>query len=194
MKITKLHLLLFVVIVLIGSFYVVQVQQEAVRRHEQQLMAAAAEAERQRAEVEERLRRFEAERAEKMQQVAVQVVAVAGEYWQMSEKSGRDVAQGQATLHQAKEVLALGKSEEAIELARRAIDELKRAPIKDVYWVVRRGDCLWRIAKMPRHYGKGAAWPRIWRANKKKIRDFDLIYPRQKLLIPGAVRTAEDRA
>lgn len=194
MKITKLHLLLIVIIVLIGCFYVVQVQQESMRRHEEQLIAAAAAADRKRAEIEERLRKEEAARAEKLQQVAVQVVAVAGEYWQMSQQSGRDVAEGQATLHQAKEVLAQGQSEEAIDLARRAIDELKRAPIKDVYWVVRRGDCLWRIAKMPRHYGRGAAWPRIWHANKKKIRDFDLIYPRQKLLIPNAVRQAEARA
>jgi nucleoid-associated protein YgaU len=49
---------------------------------------------------------------------------------------------------------------------------------------VRRGDSLWAIAKMPRHYGRGAFWTKIWRANEKKIPDFDIIYPRQVLLIP----------
>ena len=60
------------------------------------------------------------------------------------------------------------------------------APLKEKYgtYTVKRGDCLWNIAKMSEHYGRGAMWVDIWRANEKKIPDFDVIYRGQKLVIP----------
>jgi len=45
-------------------------------------------------------------------------------------------------------------------------------------------DCLWNIAKKPRFYGDPWKWKRIYRANTDKIKDPDLIYPGQRLVIP----------
>ncbi len=53
-------------------------------------------------------------------------------------------------------------------------------------YVVRRGDTLWGIAK--RHYGKGAKYRRIYKANRRKIRNPNRIYPRQHLYIPARRR------
>lgn len=45
-------------------------------------------------------------------------------------------------------------------------------------------DCLWRIAKRKEFYGNAKLWPRIYKANKSKIRNKNLIYPNQVLYIP----------
>jgi colicin import membrane protein len=50
-------------------------------------------------------------------------------------------------------------------------------------YVVRRGDSLWRIAR--RHYGRGSKFRRIYRANRRKIRNPDLIFPCQRFRVPG---------
>ncbi|MEM1307859.1 MAG: LysM peptidoglycan-binding domain-containing protein [Pseudomonadota bacterium] len=49
-------------------------------------------------------------------------------------------------------------------------------------YVVRRGDTLWRIAR--RHYGRGIKYHRIFRANRRKIRNPHLIYPCQRFRVP----------
>lgn len=51
----------------------------------------------------------------------------------------------------------------------------------ETYTVVK-GDCLWNIAK--RFYGDGSKYPIIYNANKDKIKNPNLIYPGQVLLIP----------
>lgn len=45
-------------------------------------------------------------------------------------------------------------------------------------------DCLWRIAEKEDIYSDAKLWPRIFEANKKTIRNKNLIYPKQKLNIP----------
>ncbi|NCN11347.1 MAG: DUF4398 domain-containing protein [Leptospira sp.] len=45
-------------------------------------------------------------------------------------------------------------------------------------------DCLWRIAKSKSNYGNPRLWPRIYEANKSKIKNKNLIYPNQVLYIP----------
>jgi hypothetical protein len=56
----------------------------------------------------------------------------------------------------------------------------KPAPPR-TYRVVK-GDCLWNIAL--KFYGKGSLWPRIFDANRSKIRDPHWIYPAQVFVIP----------
>jgi len=50
------------------------------------------------------------------------------------------------------------------------------------YYRVQSGDSLWRISR--RHYRAGARYRRIYRANRSRIRDPDLIYPCQMIYVP----------
>ncbi|MGL1936653.1 MAG: LysM peptidoglycan-binding domain-containing protein [Fibrobacterales bacterium] len=47
-----------------------------------------------------------------------------------------------------------------------------------------RRDCLWRIAENDEIYGDAFKWPQIYSANKDQIKDPDLIFPGQELVIP----------
>ncbi len=48
----------------------------------------------------------------------------------------------------------------------------------------RPAESLWRISKKKEIYGKGSKWTKIYDANRDKIKDPDLIYPGQELVIP----------
>ena len=50
------------------------------------------------------------------------------------------------------------------------------------YYVVKRGDCLWKIAK--KYYGNGALYTKIYNANRDRIKNPDLIYVNQRFIIP----------
>ncbi len=56
-------------------------------------------------------------------------------------------------------------------------------PTLDNYTIVP-GDCLWLIATYLSIYSDAKRWPEIYEANKDKIKDPDLIYPKQVLTIP----------
>jgi len=49
---------------------------------------------------------------------------------------------------------------------------------------VQPGNSLWRIAR--RVYGRGTRYTVIYEANRKSIRDPDLIYPGQVFIVPPA--------
>lgn len=49
-------------------------------------------------------------------------------------------------------------------------------------YTVKKGDCLWNIAK--KFYGKGSLYTKIYDANTKKIADPHWIYPGQVFVIP----------
>ena len=49
-------------------------------------------------------------------------------------------------------------------------------------YTVKKGDCLWNIAK--KFYGKGSAYTKIYDANTNKIANPNLIYPGQIFVIP----------
>ena len=195
-RITRFHMLLISIIVIIAGIYAYQLVQEKERRR----VMAAVEAQRQAVrEAQQRMIEEERRRQEllnRAETLAIEAVAVAGEYRLISIKENKDVTQGEASLRQAKEFLAKRDFDNAWELAHQSIGQFKAAPVLAVkkaavaekkYYSVKKGDCLWKIAKMPRHYGRGAAWVKIWNANKKKIPDFDIIYPRLKLLIPSTL-------
>jgi nucleoid-associated protein YgaU len=56
-------------------------------------------------------------------------------------------------------------------------------PTLDNYDVVP-GDCLWLIASYLSIYSNSKRWPEIYEVNKDKIKDPDLIYPKQVFVIP----------
>ena len=64
--------------------------------------------------------------------------------------------------------------------------------VKETNYTVVRGDHLWGIAKKSEHYGNGFAWPMIYKANRDKIKNPDLIYPQQVFSIPKL--TEEEKA
>lgn len=66
----------------------------------------------------------------------------------------------------------------------RMLDAWQEAP-KEIMYTVIKGDYLWKIAKKKEHYGNGFAWPVIYKANRDKIKDPDLIYPKQVFKIPN---------
>ena len=65
-------------------------------------------------------------------------------------------------------------------------------PPKEVNYTVVRGDCLWNIAKKQMFYGNGFAWPNIYKANRDKIKNPNLIFPKQVFTIPKL--TDEEKA
>ncbi len=48
--------------------------------------------------------------------------------------------------------------------------------------IIKRGDTLWHIAE--RYYGSGTQYTQIFQNNKDQIRDPDLIYPNQRVVLP----------
>jgi nucleoid-associated protein YgaU len=56
-----------------------------------------------------------------------------------------------------------------------------KAPATKTY-TVKKGDCLWNIAK--KYYGNGSQYTKIVNANKSKIKNPSLIYPGWVLVIP----------
>ena len=109
----------------------------------------------------------------------------------------------------AEEALAAGDTGKAIQLAnearRQAENALKQKreqearlaaeaepemPAMDSYTVMR-GDSLWAISGMSNIYGNPYQWPLIYKANRNKIKDADLIYPGQQLDIDRSASAAD---
>jgi nucleoid-associated protein YgaU len=64
------------------------------------------------------------------------------------------------------------KAEEAARL-----EALKNATLNE--WTVERGDTLWEIATHENVYADPFLWPLIFKANRSKIKEPDLIFPKQ---------------
>ncbi len=68
----------------------------------------------------------------------------------------------------------------------------KRKRLPETY-TVKKGDCLWNIAGSSEVYGNPLMWPKIYEANRNKIKNPDLIYPDQILIIPRGEEEEEFR-
>jgi nucleoid-associated protein YgaU len=76
-------------------------------------------------------------------------------------------------------------AEEAKVEAKKEFEEaLKAHPLN---WVVSKGECLWKISEYEKIYSDPFQWPVIYKANKFQLKDPDLIFPGQSLVIPRNV-------
>lgn len=80
---------------------------------------------------------------------------------------------------QAEMAMDQKRAEDARYDARFAPSVAEMAPAMDSY-TVERGDSLWRISGKGDIYGDPYQWPLIFKANRDKIKDADLIYPDQQ--------------
>ena len=81
-----------------------------------------------------------------------------------------------------KAVLMAGNTEGVTEVDVSGLEAPEPEP-NVVYYTVESGDTLSKIAKT--YLGDAMAYPTIFEANKEVIKDPDLIYPGQKIRIPG---------
>jgi len=99
-------------------------------------------------------------------------------------ENGKVVLKGDAASAEAMEkaVLIAGNVEGVSDVDASGVNA--PAPAADVmYYTVESGDSLSKIAK--RFLGDAMAYPAIFEANREVIKDADLIYPGQKIRIPG---------
>jgi len=59
-------------------------------------------------------------------------------------------------------------------------------PVRVEHYKVRRGDSLWEIAARHEFYANPHRWPIIYKANRRHIKDANVIYPGQVLMMPGS--------
>ncbi len=93
----------------------------------------------------------------------------------------KDIEQLKAKLAPLKE--ALRKCQEEVAVLQAKLAKLQSKPKSAEHTVVR-GECLWKIAGYSQYFGNPLRWPIIYRANRDKIRDPNLIYPNQVFTIP----------
>jgi nucleoid-associated protein YgaU len=103
------------------------------------------------------------------------------------------LARAELLVKQAQQSLAQGDYEQAIRFLERAqadcltaqeLSAQSRSTAKPEQYSVQRGDTLWGISAKPLIYGNPLMWPLIYQANRRQIRDPDLIFPRQVLAVP----------
>lgn len=123
------------------------------------------------------------------ERLAAEAIAAAQSAIEEAAALGAEWRDAQAVLDEAKAAYEAADYPTAIELANRA-EAMARQAIADAqvpedrsptlgsYEVVA-GDNLWDIAGKGSVYGDPFRWPLIYKANKAKISDADLIYPGQ---------------
>ncbi|MCP5498924.1 MAG: LysM peptidoglycan-binding domain-containing protein [Leptospiraceae bacterium] len=77
------------------------------------------------------------------------------------------------------------------EQQKKVVEPEKEEPSYRYVWKkyrVKKNNTLWKIANKKEFFGKPKAWKQIYKANKKNIKDPDLIYPGQIITIPIKVK------
>ncbi len=71
--------------------------------------------------------------------------------------------------------------------------EPTEAPVQDkvIHYTVKPHDTLWDIAGRSSVYGDSFQWPLLFKSNRDKIQDPDLIYPQQDFEVHKTVSDAE---
>ncbi len=118
--------------------------------------------------------------------------------------AGAEWRDTEALIADAEEALAAGDTGRAIQLANEARlqAENRLAQLRDQEagmdgmdsYTVARGDSLWGISSRSDIYGNPYQWPLIYKANRDKIKDADLIYPGQQFDIDRSAGSADINA
>ncbi len=95
--------------------------------------------------------------------------------------TGRAIQLANEARMQAENALAQKREEEA---------RMSETPEMDSYTVMR-GDNLWNISGRSDIYGNPYQWPLIYKTNRSKIQDADLIYPGQQFDIDRSASAAD---
>lgn len=76
-------------------------------------------------------------------------------------------------------------------MANEEVPSKEASPPTFGYCIVQKHDCLWTIAAQPQVYGDSFEWPLIFKTNRDKITDPDLIYPHQVLKVDKSLSIEE---
>jgi len=102
----------------------------------------------------------------------------------MQAKNLADKARSAAIAEKRRQEEEARRAEEA---RRRRLEEERlareAAAKRPTSYMVVRGDTLWGISEMEKHYGDPFQWPLIYKANRSQIKDPDMIYPEQEFKI-----------
>ena len=71
---------------------------------------------------------------------------------------------------------------DGLTVAGAAVDASQVAVDDDQYYIIQKGDSLWKIAS--KAYGDGTLHTKVFEANREVIEDPDKIFPGQKIRIP----------
>lgn len=127
-----------------------------------------------------------------------------GEFKEDIEKARPLITESRGHYDKAAYPDSIEKSDEALKILNAAIIAMEKKveekrlsgekTVTGTEYVVkynpRKRDCLWRIAFQV--YRDSKLWPRIYMANKDKIKDPDLIFPGQKFVIPSLKDNSEN--
>jgi hypothetical protein len=103
------------------------------------------------------------------------------------------LARAELLYSQAQQALGRGEYEQAVRFLDQAQADCQTAQAlhaptspaaRPEQYRVQRGDTLWGISARPLIYANPLLWPLIYQANRRQLRDPDLIFPRQLLAIP----------
>jgi nucleoid-associated protein YgaU len=97
-------------------------------------------------------------------------------------------ADQQSTLSAAASAIQNSEGRRAYDLLTPLVAELRAASIQ---YQVNRGDSLWSISGQPGIYNNPYQWPLIYKNNRDKIKDADLIYPGQVFAVDQNPSAAE---
>jgi len=151
---------------------------------EAEVDARIAESMVRRIKEEEKKRAEEAlEAKRRLHQEAERAIARAQEAIDKAEKENKKVGAAKDKLKKAKETLEKEKCKEAKKIAQEVKELALKAEAKlPEYHKVKKGETLKIIAK--KIYGNPEKWTLIYRVNKDKIENANIIYPGQILHIP----------
>jgi nucleoid-associated protein YgaU len=138
---------------------------------------------------------MEAQNAINEAKLAIEKATAAGVAWRDTDKL---MEQAEAAMQAGDYAKATALANEARAQAEAALAQHEAEMAKmgasmggaDSYEVMR-GDSLWGISGKSEVYGNPYQWPLIYKANRDKIKDADLIYPGQVFAIDRAASSAD---